>query len=608
MKSFFASFLGSLTAFAVLVVLGGVALFGLLFAAAALSEPKSASVTPGSYLVFDLRMNITEAPAQFDDSMFSAALTGTDLPGQYQHRLVVRALHEAAADDRIAGVVIKGSFTPSGFGTSFASLQEIRRALEAVKSAGKPIKAYVEAPDIRDYYIVSVADEISMDPNGGVLMPGLASQPTFYAGAFERFGVGVQTARAGKFKSAIEPYIRQDLSPENREQLQAILDDLWMEMRDEIAAARGKSPDELQALVDRGEAFIAEHVIAHGLVDRLIYLDVFLDEIKEATGRADSSRPFKQVSLRSYVGQISKVAAGVEAEPSVDGDESGRVAVVFAEGVIVVGEGRFDQVGGERYARAIRQLRQDDDVKALVLRVNSPGGSAVASDQILRELSLAAEEMPVVVSMGGYAASGGYWISARGDRIFAEPTTITGSIGVYGMVPNIQELGNDLGLTWDTVKTGTFADAMTMARPKTDDEMALLQRLISSTYDDFLTLVSEGRKLPLEEVSKLAEGRVWSGKAAAEIGLVDEIGGLADAIAYAAEMAELDSDVRVTEFPQKRELADAIAEAMNRLQTKVKGPSLMAEVMAPFEELAAEIGQFNDPRGIYARMPLELEL
>ena len=608
MKSFFASFLGTLVAFIVLVLGGGAVLFGLIFMAAAFSEPRAAAVPSGSYLVFDMRMNITEAPAQFDDSVFTAALSGADLPGQFQHRLVVRALHEAAADDRIKGVVIKGSFTPNGFGTSFASLQEIRRALEAVKAAGKPIKAYLEYPDLRDYYIASVADDIAMDPNGAILMPGLASQPTFYTGAFEKFGVGVQTARAGKFKSAVEPFTRKQLSPENREQLQSILDDLWTEMRDEVAQSRAIEPMALQRLIDEGDAFLAEDVVLHGMVDRLIYLDVFLDELNDATGRTNSDQPFKQVGLRAYVSQISQIAAGVEAEPARAGDESGRVAVVFAEGVIVDGEGRFDQVGGARYARAIRQLRQDDSVKAMVLRVNSPGGSATASDQILRELTLAAAEMPVVVSMGGYAASGGYWISAMADRVFAEPTTITGSIGVYGMLLNIEELGNDLGLTWDTVKTGTFADAMSVARPKTEQEMALFQRAISSTYEDFIELVVTGRKLEETKVREIAEGRVWSGHAAKELGLVDDIGGLADAIAAAAELADLDSGVKIKEFPRKRELADAISEAMSRLQTRVTVGGIIEEIAQPMEELSSRIQQFSDPRGIYARMPLELEL
>lgn len=608
MKTFFASLLGTLAGMMILFLGGGLLLFLLLMGVAALSQPKSAAVTPGSYLVLDLRMNITDAPAQFDDTTLTAAFSGTDLPGQFQHRLVTRALHEAAKDNRIAGVAIRGSFTPSGLGTSFASLAEVRRGLEVIKEAGKPIKAYLEYPDARDLYVASVADDIALDPNGVLLMPGLASQPTFYAGLFDRFGIGVQTAKAGKFKSAIEPYTREDLSPENREQLEHILNDLWSDIRDTIAAARDIDPQELQRLVDVGEAFLADDVLAAGMVDRLIYFDEFIDELKEATGYGNSPKPFKQVSFRNYISQINQVRAGAEAEPEQTGGESGRVGVVVAEGVIVDGEGRFDQIGGARFARAIRSMRQDSDIKALVLRVNSPGGSATASDQIRRELSLAAEKMPVIVSMGGYAASGGYWISAESDKIFAEPTTVTGSIGVYGMLINIQELGNEYGVTWDTVKTGTFADAATLARPKTEAEMALFERAITDVYDDFIHLVSTGREIDPQAVNEIAQGRVWSGFAAREIGLVDELGGLADAIAAAAEQAGLESGFRLTEFPRKRALADALAEAINRMPARVFTPSLAKELLSSLSRVSDELGQFNDPRGIYARMPLELQL
>lgn len=606
MKTFFASLLGTLAAILLITFGGGLVLFFFILGAAALNEPESASVPSGSYLVFDLRANITDAPAQFDDSAFSAALGGFEAPAQLQHRLVTRALHEVANDDRIKGVVIKGSFTPGGYGTSYASLAEIRRALLVVKEAGKPIHAYLEYPDLRDYYIASVADDIALDPNGGVLMPGLASQPMFYAGLFEKYGIGVQTARVGKFKSAIEPYTRRDLSPENREQLQQILDDLWFDMRDTVARARDIEPVDLQSLLDSGEGYLADDVLAEGLVDRLVYIDEFLEDIKKATGRAGSSEAFKQVGLGQYIRQISQVSPGAEAEPATDGSENGRVAVVYAEGAIVNGEGQFSDVGGARFGRAIRQLRQDPDIKAIVLRVNSPGGSAVASDQILRELSLAAEQMPVVVSMGGYAASGGYWISAKGVRIFAESTTITGSIGVYGMLLNVEELANDFGLTFDTVKTGTFADSMTIARPKTAEEMALIQKSVSTIYDDFIELVSTGRDIEEDRVREIAEGRVWSGTSALELGLVDEIGGLSNAISYAAEEAGLERDFRLTEFPRKRDFAEVLSEALNRFQVKVSGNGIAAQIETRLETAQAELEAFNDPRGIYVRMPLEL--
>ncbi|GAB5562033.1 MAG: signal peptide peptidase SppA [Synoicihabitans sp.] len=583
-------------------------MFLLLVGAAAFQEPSSAAVPTGSYVVLDLRTNITDAPAQFDDSALSAVLSGQSGPTQLQHRLVIRALHEMANDDRIKGLVIKGSFSPAGYGTSYAALAEIRRALVVFKASGKPIHAYLEYPDLRDIYIASVADDIALDPNGAILVPGLASQPMFYAGLFEKYGIGVQVARVGKFKSAVEPFTRRDLSPENEEQLQTILDDLWQVMRNEIAVARGLDGTELQGLIDAGEAFLADDVLAAGLVDRLIYLDVLLDELKAATGRTNSERAFKQVGISKYIAQLNQVEPGEESLPAAAGAERGRVAVVYAEGDIVNGEGRFDQVGGARFARAIRGFRQDPDVKALVLRVNSPGGSATASDQIRREIELAAERMPVVVSMGGYAASGGYWISMADAKVFAEPTTITGSIGVFGMLLNVEELADSFGLTFDTVKTGKFADAATIARPKTPDEMAIFQRSVSEIYDDFVELVAENRDMPEERVREVAEGRVWSGLTALEMGLIDEMGGLSAAVAYAAEEADLKNNFRLTEFPRKRELADVITEALEGMQTRATGSGIGAQIAQQLQKVSEELDQFDDPLGIYARMPLELEL
>ncbi len=600
--------LGTLAGLLLLVIGGGFILFMVMLSAAAFSEPSTAKVPSGAYAVFDLRTNITDAPAQFDNSAFAAVLGGQTGPTQYQHRLVVRALHEMAGDDRIKGLVIKGSFSPQGYGTSYAALSEIRRALVAFKDSGKPIHAYLEYPDLRDFYIASVADDIALDPNGALLAPGLASQPMFYTGLFEKYGVGVQVARAGKFKSAVEPYTRKDLSPENREQLQGILDDLWGSMRDTIAESRGLMGESLQEVIDQGEGFLADDVLAVGLVDRLIFLDVLLAELEAATDRTESERAFKQVGMGTYITQLNQVKPGPEAIPETAGSNGGRVAVVYAEGEIVNGEGRFDQVGGIRFARAIRKLRQDPDVEALVLRVNSPGGSATASEQVRREVSLAAAEMPVVISMGGYAASGGYWISMTDATVFAESTTITGSIGVFGLLLNIQELAEDFGITFDTVKTGVFADAATIARPKTDAEMALFQRMISETYDDFIVLVAENRGMDPEEVRELAQGRVWSGVEAHELGLVDQLGGLSDAIAHAAEQAKLEADFRLTEFPRKKELAEVISEALAGMQTRASGEGLSAKISARLREASTQLDQFDDPMGAYARMPLELQL
>ncbi len=608
MKTFLTSLLGTIVGILILLIGGGLTMFLLLMVMASFGKQEQPSVEAGSYLVFDLSTNITDAPAQIDNNVFIAALSGQDIPSQQQTRMVTRAIREAATDDRIKGILLKGSFAPAGYGTSFATLQEVRRALAAFQAAGKPVKAYLLYPDTRDFYVASLADDLVLDPEGFLLMPGLASQPTFFAGAFEKFGIGVQVSRVGKYKSAIEPYTRRDLSAENREQLESLLGSIWTELRDTVAEARDIDPARLQQLIDEGGSYLASDVVAVGLVDRTAYLDEVLDELKAATDvKVGTNKAFKQIGLGPYIRQLAVARAAPEERPAEAGQESGRVAVVYAEGAIVDGQGSLTDVGGAKFAREIRRLRQDDKVKAIVLRVNSPGGSAVASEHIQRELRLAAEKMPVVVSMGGYAASGGYWISAYGDRVFAEPNTITGSIGVFGVLFNVQQLGDDLGISWDTVKTGELADAISISRPKTEQEMALFQRATDRFYADFIRKVAEGRGLEPNHVEEIAQGRVWSGRQALEIGLVDELGGLADAIAYAAQAAGLREDFRVTEFPRKKEFAEVLAEALEQIvPASARTSSWLDRAKQRVESELAVLSQFNDPQGVYARLPVEL--
>jgi protease-4 len=342
------------------------------------------------------------------------------------------------------------------------------------------------------------------------------------------------------------------------------------------------------------------------LVDRLAYRDQIIAELKAATGQDDDARTFRQISLSAYARLVGTDQPGPRETPA-EGAGRGTVAVIYAEGAIVDGDGGVGQVGGDRFSRELRRLRQDDRVKAIVVRVNSPGGSATASEHIRRELRLAAEDKAVVISMGGVAASGGYWIATSGGRIFAEPATITGSIGVIGMLLNVAELGDKLGLSWDTVKTGTFADLVSISRPKTPEEMALFGRLVERTYQDFLARVVEARGLTPEQAHAVAQGRVWSGREAVAQGLVDELGGLAEAVAYAAESAGLGAGYRLVEYPRRKELGEAIAELMERLQPG--GAGARGPVPALARQLEHEwraLGTFNDPRGIYARWPVEL--
>ena len=603
MKNFFSSLLGSLVA--LVIFFGGCMFLGLVFilALAALGQKQPVSVQPGSYLVFDLSANIQDAPQEFDGAALFAPLMGGERLQTLQLRTVTRALRAAAKDSRIAGLLVTGNVRPVGYGSGFGTLKEVRAALQAFKASGKPVMAYLNFATTRDYYLASTAGDVVLDPYGAILMPGLASQPLFMAGLFEKFGIGVQVTRVGKYKSAVEPYIRKDFSPENREQLQKLLDDIWTDLLGDIAASRRLTLAEVQGAVDAEGVITASSAVAHKLVDRSVYRDQVIDELKVKTGRKKGTKEsFKQISLVAYAG----VAAKETVSPL---SRKNQIAVVYAEGDIVDGEGQMGEVGGHKFARELRQFRQDENIKAIVLRVNSPGGSASASEEIQRELRLTMQTKPVVVSMGSVAASGGYWISTYSHRIFAEPATITGSIGVYGMFINVQQLFNHFGLTFDTVKTGKLADMLTISRPKTDAEMAVFQKLVDWIYDEFTAKVVESRKLDKAKVLEIAQGRVWSGTEAKKLGLVDEVGGLGKAITYAAEKAGLGTNYRLTEYPRKRQLGEIINEMMKGLAPEQAGDNAaLAKLFGEFKDQTHVLLRFNDPCGIYARLPVDIRI
>ena len=603
MKNFFSSLLGSLVA--LVIFFGGCMFLGLVFilALAALGQKQPVSVQPGSYLVFDLSANIQDAPQEFDGAALFAPLMGGERLQTLQLRTVTRALRAAAKDSRIAGLLVTGNVRPVGYGSGFGTLKEVRAALQAFKASGKPVMAYLNFATTRDYYLASTAGDVVLDPYGAILMPGLAAQPLFWAGAFEKFGIGVQVTRVGKYKSAVEPYIRKDFSPENREQLQKLLDDIWTDLLGDIAASRRLTLAEVQGAVDAEGVITASSAVAHKLVDRSVYRDQVIDELKVKTGRKKGTKEsFKQISLAAYAG----VAAKETGSPL---SRKNQIAVVYAEGDIVDGEGQMGEVGGHKFARELRQFRQDENIKAIVLRVNSPGGSASASEEIQRELRLTMQTKPVVVSMGSVAASGGYWISTYSHHIFAEPATITGSIGVYGMFFNVQQLFNHFGLTFDTVKTGKLADMLTISRPKTDAEMAVFQKLVDWIYDEFTAKVVESRKLDKAKVLEIAQGRVWSGTEAKKLGLVDEVGGLGKAITYAAEKAGLGTNYRLTEYPRKRQLGEIINEMMKGLAPEQAGDNAaLAKLFGEFKDQTHVLLRFNDPCGIYARLPVDIRI
>lgn len=614
MKNFFTSFFATLSALIVFLLGGCLVLFLLLGVLVAMGEKKPVVVQNGSYLVFNLAANIQDAPSQVEGLEEIMELFGSVGQRQLQLRAVTRALQAAAKDEAIKGLYLTGTLQAQGYGSGFAALKEVREAIESFKASGKPVKAYLDYAGTREYYLASVADELVLDPYGAVVMPGLATQPMFYTGAFEKFGIGVQVTRVGKYKSAVEPFTLKQMSPENRTQIQKLLDDVWANLTASIEAARKLSPGAIQQAVDAKGLIRADDALKLKLVDRIAYLDEVLAELKAATDRKDSSQSFRQVALKDYARLVStgSLVAKRQGEGKIElsGGGKGKIAIVYAEGEIVDGTGNEDgYVYGEKTSRLLRQIRQDDSIRAVVLRVNSPGGSVTASEAILRELRLIHQDKPVVVSMGTVAASGGYWIATAADHVFAEPTTITGSIGVFGMFLNFQGLATDkLGLTFDTVKTGKFADAATIIRPKTEAELAIFQGSVDWVYDQFIAKVTDARKLDRKVVEEIAQGRVWSGSEALKLKLVDELGGLADAVKYAATKAELGDNFRVAEYPRKKQFAEQFTEAMEgrRREQSLGGPVglLVREVTA---ELTA-LGKFNDPRGLYARLPFELRL
>ena len=595
LKQTVASMLGSLAGLILFFSLGTGGLILLVIAAA--SRDTGPQVKNKSVLVFDLSLNITDSnPTSSTSEALGEAISG-DETTSITLRTVLKALENARQDKRIVALYLDGSRTSAGNGTGLATLKEVREALERFRSAGKKIIAYNVDLGKQAYYLSSVADTVILNPMGTVEINGFSSQQLFYTGALEKFGIGVQVIRVGKYKSAVEPFVLKKLSQENRQQTQALLSDLWGEFVTTVGKSRKITPGQLQAIADSQGEFTASEARTRRLVDKVAYLDEVVADLKQLTGSSEEDKSFRQIRISTY--------AKVEDKDFKKRTSKNKIALVYAEGEIVNGQGSGQQVGGDRLARQLRQLRQDEDIKAVVLRINSPGGSVTASEEIQREVRLSRDKKPVIVSMGDYAASGGYWIATGANHIFAEPNTITGSIGVFGLQFNVQKLANSNGLTWDVVKTGRYADRTTISRPKTPQELAIAQKWVNQIYDQFLNKVAESRKLPKQKVAQIAQGRVWSGQDAKALGLVDEIGGIDDAIEYAAKQAKLGENWELEEYPKLRSLEQRILETLTN-EASARTQKVPDPLTAEFLKIQADLAilqSMNDPRGIYARLP-----
>ncbi|MEO1258183.1 MAG: signal peptide peptidase SppA [Bacteroidota bacterium] len=587
-KSVFASCIGVFFALIAISALG----FFILMGVASTGGEQQVSVSKGSVLHIKLDQQIPEQTNNTEMNPFD--FNSQDILGLND---IVESLEQAAEDEKIEGILLDLGY---GVAAGMASAATLRQALLKFKESDKFIHAYSKNYSQSTYYLASTADKIYLSPLGGVDLHGFAATVPFYKTMLDKIGVKMQVFYAGDFKSATEPYRRTEMSDQNRLQLREFLDPLYDNFLTEIGDSRNKSVAELKAMANKLQLSMADDALALGMVDELGYIDNVLVNIREEIGQ-DEDTKVKTVSLNDYSKSYTN---------KVNFKIKDKVAVIYAEGAIFQDQGERGTIVDNDYVKIIRKLRNDDKVKAIVLRVNSPGGSAIASENIWREFNLARDAgKPVVVSMGDYAASGGYYIACMADKIIAEPNTLTGSIGVFSMIPNIGELYNDkLGINFDTVLTADYSVGLNTIFDMDDFEKAHWQKSTDRMYDIFLKRVADGRNMTKDEVHEVAQGRVWIGPKAKELGLVDEIGSIDDAIAAAADLAELD-DYRTTEYPKQ---PDPMQEFINELTGQkdddaIRGKILQKE-LGDHYKLYQHIKQMITTKGVQARLPFMIDI
>jgi protease-4 len=520
---------------------------------------------------------------------------------------ILEDLQKAKTDDRIKGVFIDLGLTRAGLST----MKEIRDKIIDFKAAsGKPVYAFADSYTQGTYYLASAADKVFLVPQGDLDLRGLRSEMMFYTGLLQKLGVDVQFIRASdnRFKSYGEVFTREDMSPANREQISTLLHGVWDTYLNDVGGQRHLSVSRLDSIANGLLVRSADDALRNGLVDSLIYRDQVLETIKAKLGLA-MDKDIHFVDLGAYTRAYVAKAKPEKSVGETAGYNLPKVAVVYASGDITGGESSDGSIGSTTLSEAIRKARTDSTVKAIVLRVNSPGGSGLASDIIWREVELAKQTKPVVVSMGDVAASGGYYISCAASKIFAEPVTITGSIGVFGMIPNMQGFFNDkLGITFDGVQTDKYAGMLTVYRPLTDEEKAIIQGFIDRFYGTFTSRVAQGRGLTVAQVDSIGQGRVWTGTDAKRIGLVDEIGGLEDATNAAAAMADLgEGQFRTVGYPEQKDFFQELGESLSgqtRTWLTQEAFGTDAELLRQFQSVRKVRGM----SGIQARMPFDLEI
>jgi len=592
MKNFFtflfASCLGTLLALGALILIGAISIGSI----ASAFENSDVDLSPNTVLMIDasvlpeLTNNIPTDPFAFDTE---------STPGL---RSIKRAIKKAASDDDIKGIFLdvdQLSVMP-------ATAYSLRQSIASFRESGKFVVSHSKYYSQGSYYIASVADAVYLNPTGGVDVRGYGSTMPFFKEGLDKLGVDINVFYAGDFKSAGEPFFRNTISDSNRLQTREYLNDLWEIYIKDVSASRGIDPVEFKRLTENLVVRNDKTALENKFVDALYYKDQVIDNIKERIG-LDSDDKIKTVSISKYAGTLS----------SKNLTSKNKVAVVFAEGNIVDGSGEPGSIGDGKYAKLIRKIRQDDKVKAIVLRVNSGGGSAMASENIWRELHLAKDAgIPIVTSMGDLAASGGYYISMASDSIFAQPNTITGSIGVIGIVPNVARLMDDkLGINFDTVSTGKYSNSFSTVIPWSESDKAIVQEGVDDIYNHFIMRVKDGRNMQEAKVRRLAKGRVYTGQDALGHGLVDRLAGLQEAIESAARLADVDLEgARIVEYPkmkspQEQIIAELTGQDDSKGDIKIMEPFLRKELGSAYE-VFQQAKDLQSQQGIQMRIPQTL--
>ena len=573
--NFLKTFLAGVLAF----VVGAILIFFFwifLLLGLAGSMSKSVTLPEEAVLKIDLADMIVDAPSA--DPLAGIDLMTLQTRRQLPLLKVLQTLEAAAADDHIRGIYLRMGFNENVAGT--ALLEELRAALAEFRASGKFVVSYNENYSQAQYYLASVADRIYIQPEGGLSWYGLSSNTMFFKGLFDKLDLRAEVFRptACRYKSAVEPFILDGMSPANREQMQALVDSMWGTISSEVCASRGIDSLDMRRMTDNLEVSLASEALAHGFVDGILYED----QMEDVFAELGLSEDYDFISLGDYASMVGVDLNNLSAD---------RVVVLYAQGQIVDGEGYGEEIYGNTLAAKIAELRDDERVKAVVVRVNSPGGSALASDVIWREMELLREVKPVIVSMGSYAASGGYYISCPADVIVADRLTLTGSIGVFGMILDPREaLKNKLGITFDGVRSNTSSDFLTTG-PLTPLQRGMIMRGVDQVYGTFTEHVSEGRNLPLERVLEIAGGRVWSGQQALGVGLIDTYGGLKMAIAMAVDKAGLGENFRVVEVKDQPTGIAAVLSSLNVSIRKAFTRSEAEPLMEEFRTLREALSQ-----------------